>query len=317
MDEFSLIEKFFLKKTISRSDVLMGIGDDGALLQVPKEQLLVASIDTLIEGVHFLRETNPFDIGYKALTVNLSDLAAMGAEPAWATLALTVPRNDSSWFDEFTEGFFQIAHQFNVQLVGGDTTKGPLTITVQAHGFVPPGEALSRSGAKVGDKIYVSGTVGDAGFALQVAIGKYDLPLQEKEFFLHRLNRPVPQIKLGKLLRGLANSAIDISDGLFADLKHILKSSRVGATIVTDNIPLSDAIKKYLPFDQAKELALTAGDDYELCFTVSPEKEGQLLALLRQEKIACSCIGEIKEELECYFIDYNEKLSEEGFRHFK
>lgn len=315
MNEFSLIEKYFTNKTLSRTDVLLGIGDDAALLKVPDDKLLVSSMDTLVEGVHFLPDTTAFDLGYKALAVNLSDLAAMGAEPAWMMLALTVPDIQPTWMEEFTQGMFQLAHQYNVQLIGGDTTQGPLSITIQINGFVSPTEVLRRSGAKVGDKIYVSGTLGDAGLGLQVARNHLDLADEDKAFVLQRLNRPTPRVELGLQLRELASSAIDISDGLLADLGHILKCSGVGANIYADKLPLSNTLKK-LPSTEAQQLALTAGDDYELCFTVSPEGEVKLITHLDDLNIPCICIGEIKQHTGLRITGYSEELDKLGFQHF-
>lgn len=316
LDEFSLIEKYFKNQTLSRPDVLLGIGDDAALLKIPPNCLLVSSTDTLVEETHFLPKTLPFDIGYKALAVNLSDLAAMGAEPAWMMLALTLPNVHKKWLDEFTDGLFQLANQFNVQLIGGDTTRGPLTITIQVQGFVPPHQALCRSGAKIGDKIYVSGTLGDAGLGLQVALGNYNLPNEDKLFVLQRLNQPIPKIQLGIGLRELARSAIDISDGLLADLNHVLKSSHVGAHIFAENLPLSTTLQNQLPLVEAQRLALTAGDDYELCFTVPPIKENELISRLRDLKIHCCCIGEIEEKLGLRISGFSGELSKLGFQHF-
>ncbi len=316
IDEFHIIENYFKQKSRVRSDVIMGIGDDAALLKVNKDQLLVFSMDTLVEGVHFSPKINADDIGFKSLAVSLSDLAAMGAEPAWLTLALTMPSIDITWIDKFSEGLFFLANQFNMQLIGGDTTQGPLSITIQAHGFVPSHQALYRHGAKPGDKIYVSGTLGDAGLGLKVVSKKIILPKKAREHALRGLNRPVPQVKLGMLLRGSASSAIDISDGFLADLSHILKAAQVGAEIWVSQIPLSSELKKHCPPKEAIKLALTAGDDYELCFTVPPQEESYLLDKLKKEKMTCYCVGEIKENLDLHLLGYSDRLSEYGFRHF-
>ena len=316
MDEFGLIETYFSKKTPSRPDVILGIGDDAALLRVPSEKLLVAAIDTLVAGVHFPIHTHPFDIGYKALAVNLSDLAAMGAEPAWMTLALTLPYADTEWLEGFSDGLLQLAHQFNLQLVGGDTTRGSLTITVQVNGFVPSNQALCRHGAKIGDKIYVSGTVGDAGLGLQVALEKRELPDAAKQFVLQRLNRPTPRIELGLLLRDLASSAIDISDGLLADLGHIINRSGVGAHIIADQLPMSSTLRECVSIEEAQTLALTAGDDYELCFTVSPQNEMALIEKLNTHDMDCCCIGEIEATHSVRVSGFSGNINQTGFRHF-
>ncbi len=315
LDEFSLINKYFKNQVISRSDVLLGIGDDAALVTVPSDCSLVLSIDTLVEGIHFLPHTSPFDIGYKALAVNLSDLAAMGAEPAWFTLALTVPEINSKWLDEFTNGLYELANQFNMQLIGGDTTRGPLTVTIQVHGFVPFNKALCRHGAKVGDKIYVSGTLGDAGLGLQVMLNNRNLSIQDKLFVIQRLNKPTPRVQLGIVLRDIASSAIDISDGLLADLNHILNSSHVGAHIVTKDIPLSPTLKSLL-LAESQQLSLTAGDDYELCFTIPPENEKELMVRLNNMEINCYCIGEIEAEHGLRISGCAGDVNRLGFQHF-
>ena len=316
LNEFALIERYFSRSTSNRQDVILGIGDDGALLQVPSNYILAASMDTLVAGQHFPIDTSPHDIGYKSLAVNLSDLAAMGAQPSWLMLALTMPDNNAVWLEEFSGGLFELADLFNMQLVGGDTTRGPLTITVQVQGFVPVKQALCRHGAMPGDKIYVSGTLGDAGLGLQVALGKRQIESDEKNFLLQRLNRPTPRVELGLLLRGLATSAIDISDGLFADLSHILSKSKVGARIFADQLPLSTALRSQLPLQEAYRYALVSGDDYELCFTVPPEHESEFLLKISQQNTLCSCIGEICVMPGLEVVGFSEKIIRSGFQHF-
>lgn len=315
--EFSLIDQFFKKKTLMRADVSLGIGDDAALLTVPADHELVMAVDTLVEGVHFPPHTTPQEIGYKALAVNLSDLAAMGATPAWMLLAATLPSADKEWIEQFSAGLFELAQSFNVQLVGGDSTRGPLTVTVQITGFVPTHKALCRHGAKVGDKIYVSGPLGDAGLGLQVATGKWQLSGVDKAQALQRLNRPFPRVHLGILLREYASSAIDISDGLLADLGHLLTASRVGAYVDAEQLPLSNLLCRTLALNEARKLALTAGDDYELCFTVAPAKESALLEQLARENITCYCIGEITDHLETINLHgVTGSLDQLGFTHW-
>lgn len=317
MKEFAIIEHYFTQKTRSRSDVALGIGDDCALLTIPQHQLLALSIDTLVEGWHFPVNTSAYDVGFKSLAVNLSDLAAMGAEPAWFTLALTMPKADENWLQGFSQGLFKLAQEFNLQLIGGDTTRGPLTITIQIHGFIREKQALRRSGAKVGDKIYVSGFLGDAGLGLHIALGNIKVKADDKAYLLQRLNRPHPRIKLGLLLREFATSAIDISDGLLADIEHILIASDVGATIRTLAIPLSNELKRHTSAEEALRLALTAGDDYELCFTIPSEKEENFITALKKENITCYCIGEITQENGLILQDYKHDLPVKlGFEQF-
>jgi thiamine-monophosphate kinase len=296
MHEFELIKHYFASQVEHRSDVLLGIGDDAALVKVKPGHELVITTDTLVEGIHFPQDTLPYDIGHKSLAVNLSDLAAMGATPAWVTMALTLPHANQDWIQAFCTGFFNLAHRFNVQLIGGDLTRGPLSITVQALGLVPAKKARLRSLAKAGDLIYVSGTVGDAGLALKHVQKKIQVDKRYEEVILTRLNRPEPRLALGEQLRDIAHALIDISDGLAADLGHILEQSGVGGHLYVDQLPLSDALRHTLASDEAIALALTAGDDYELCFTLAPEKRVEWEK--KQASLACPCtyIGEVSSQ---------------------
>jgi thiamine-monophosphate kinase len=295
--EFSLIDRYFAAHGRRRPDVALGIGDDCALLIPPVDQQLVVTMDTLVADVHFFAAADPEGLGHKALAVNLSDLAAMGAVPAWAALALTLPKADEDWLDRFCRGLFALADRYGVQLVGGDTTHGPTTvITLQAHGFVPPGQALRRDGAKPGDGIYVTGTRGDAGLALAAAFGKVTVAPEYRDDVRQRLERPEPRITQGLTLRGVASAAIDVSDGLAQDLGHILERSRVGARLEVDRLPLSPALTASLDRDAAIVTALASGDDYELCFTVPPERAAQLEAAAAGWECRCTGIGVITAE---------------------
>lgn len=312
LHEFDLIKQFFASSTLSRRDVILGIGDDAAILTIPSEHELVISTDTLISGVHFPIETSAFDIAHKALAVNLSDLAAMGATPAWATLALTIPEANKAWLTEFSAGFFALANRFNVQLIGGDTTRGPLSITIAAHGIIPTGSALRRDRAKPNDLIYVTNTLGEAGFALQ----QYQKQISPNPF-LQKLNQPEPQIMIGEKLRGIAHAAIDISDGLAADLGHILENSLVGANVIVDDLPLSKTLRQFVSQEEGIHLALTAGDDYELCFTIPENKKSQLETTLKD--FSYTCIGKITETPGLNFTfrngdNYVQKTN--GYQHF-
>ena len=294
--EFNLIEMIRARTCLQRDDIALGIGDDGAVLRVPPGQHLVAAIDTMVEGVHFLPGTPPADLGWKALAVNLSDLAAMGATPAWALLALTMPRADTAFVRDFADGFAQLARIHQVALVGGDTTSGPLSISVAAHGFVPPGMALRRAGARVGDAIMVTGTLGDALAGLYAL---RDPPRDDpphaalRAQLVERLNRPVPRVVAGIALRGLASACIDVSDGLLADLGHICVASAVGAELDAHALPLSRALRELHGEAQALEFALGGGDNYELCFTVPPAHLQQALTDLGQAGCAVTRIGRI------------------------
>ncbi len=317
LGEFDLIHRYFERPIEQRQDVIVGIGDDGAVVRVPPGVELVLTSDTLVAGVHFSEDIPPEDLGYKALAVNLSDLAAMGARPAWATMALTLPQADEAWLAAFAQGFFELAQRFSVALIGGDLTRGPLSITVQMHGFVPEGRALRRSGAQAGHYIYVTGTLGDAALALTPRLA--ELTDTYRPYLLGRLYRPSPRISEGLSLRAIASSAIDISDGLIADLGHILEASHVGAVLEVDRLPLSTALQKIKDKKYGWELALTGGDDYELCFTVPPEHQAVLES--KRSDFACtvSCIGRIEAErgLRCIEHDGTPYLPQGGgYRHF-
>lgn len=271
MPEFELVERIRRRAAgrgdVVAGDVVLGIGDDAALLRVPAGKLLVVATDTLNSGVHFPDGTAAADIGWKALAVNLSDLAAMGAEPAWCTLSLSLPDGDVAWVDAFLDGFLGLASAHGVTLVGGDTTRGPLSICVTAHGFVEDGRALRRAGACVGDDIWVSGTLGDAAAALVLG-AKAPGPMRE------RLDRPVPRVALGRALAGIATAAIDVSDGLLADLGHVCAASDVGADLDIDALPASPALLACFDAGARRALQATGGDDYELCFCAPADARG-------------------------------------------
>ncbi|CAH9017441.1 thiamine-phosphate kinase [Candidatus Nitrosacidococcus sp. I8] len=318
LDEFSIIKQFFTRNTYSRRDVTLGIGDDCALVTVPENYELALTIDTLIEGVHFTKSTHPEALGHKALAVGLSDLAAMGATPAWATLALTIPTPNTKWLTQFSQGISNLLEKYKVQLIGGDTTRGEiLTITLQLHGFVPKGKALRRDKAQVGDKIYITGTLGNAGLALQARLGKV-VPTQEVLSHINRsLDWPQPRVLEALTLRPLAHAAIDISDGLIADLEHILIASKVGAAINVDSIPISNFIKTTVGHDEALTIALTAGDDYELCI-VAPD-HAPIESVLSEFDCPCTFIGVIEENqgLRCCRSDGTPfSPKSKGYQHF-
>jgi thiamine-monophosphate kinase len=274
--EFNLITKHFTRPT---SSTALGIGDDAALLRVADGVELVVTTDMLVSGTHFFADADPFLLGHKALAVNLSDLAAMGATPRWATLALSLPQADEHWLSEFSRGFFALAEQFYVALVGGDTTRGALNVCVTAMGEAPRGAALRRDGAQVGDDIWVSGQLGDAALALAHLNGEATLSEPDFAACASRLHRPEPRVALGLALRGIANSAIDVSDGLLADLGHILNRSRVAAEIAFADLPVSDALRPHCSQPVGMRCLLAGGDDYELCFTAPPANRARLAAL--------------------------------------
>lgn len=301
MAEFDLIARI-RARAAGRGDVALGIGDDAALLRPPAGQVLAVSTDTLNAGVHFPLDTAPADLGWKALAVNLSDLAAMAAEPAWCTLSLSLPQADEAWLDRFLDGFLALAGEHGVALVGGDTTRGPLSITVTVVGFVPEQQALRRDGARAGDQVWVTGTLGDAAAALALSLPCVDpAGTRRREAagdaaasLRQRLDRPHPRLAAGLALRGLANAGIDISDGLLADLGHILEQSRVGAMIEIARLPTSEALAMAVAGDERWRLQLSAGDDYELCFTAPPGHHDDIVRALAGAGTAAAVIGRIE-----------------------
>lgn len=312
--EFSLIDRIAARVT-ARADVLLGIGDDAALLQPRAGMQLAASCDVLNVGVHFAADDPPSAIGHKAAAVNLSDLAAMGAEPAWCLLGLSLPEADIDWLDGFLEGFLGLAAQHGMALVGGDTTCGPCSIAVTVQGWVPAGRALRRDGARVGDELWVSGTLGDAaaGLARAGAGGA-------AAFLRARLQRPTPRIALGQRLHGLAHAAIDVSDGLLADLGHVLARSGVGATIELDVLPASEALRESVRDPaQRRIFQCSGGDDYELLFSASPERSPALNALADELGLPLTRIGRIESVPGCRIVDaagQPVQMLQRGWQHF-
>lgn len=288
MDEFELIDRIFHRPEDEKSWLSIGIGDDGAVLDVTPGKQSVVVMDTLVSGVHFLDSQPAESIGHRALAVNLSDIAAMGASPRWATLGLTIPDPNLAWLSAFAEGFFQLAQNHGVALVGGDTTAGPLTVSVTVGGEVDPQAVLRRSGAKPGDRIFVSGRLGGAAAALSCEEASADRALQQALWY------PQPRVALGVELGRLVHSAIDLSDGLLADLGHVLKASGdLGADIEVDQVPLVDASVSLLEHRHALELALGGGDDYELCFTAPENSHREILSLGCRLGLEISCIGRV------------------------
>ncbi|MEN1941690.1 thiamine-phosphate kinase [Luteimonas sp. MJ246] len=292
MAEFTLIQQIRARveaQARAHHDVVLGIGDDAALLQPPPGMQLVVTMDTLNDGVHFPTGTDPDRIGWKALAVNLSDLAAMGADPAWCTLSLSLPADDPAWVDAFMDGFLALAGAHRVALVGGDTTRGPLAVSVTAHGLVSPGQALRRDGAVPGDDVWISGTLGDAAGALDILQrgGAGDAALSE------RLDRPQPRLRLGATLRGIASACIDVSDGLLADLGHICIASGVAATVDADDLPASAALRRRFTRELLHALQLAGGDDYELCFTAPAAASAAIERAGRETDTPVTRIGAI------------------------
>ena len=320
--EFRLIDRIRALTVQPRDDVRVGIGDDAAVLAMPAGQELVVAIDTLVAGVHFPHGTAAVDIGWKALAVNLSDLAAMGASPAWALLAMTLPDADSVFVEAFAEGFSQLAKPHRLALVGGDTTRGPLTVSVAVHGFAPPGQALRRDGARVGDAVMVTGTLGDAAaglHALQQPLKADDPRAGLRDFLIERLNRPTPRLAAGTALRQRATACIDISDGLLADLGHVCAASGVGAEIEAARLPRSSALLDLHEDASALHFALHGGDDYELCFTVPASQVADVQSDLSRLGCGVTRIGRIVEGEGVGVIGHDGarlELEQRGWEHF-
>ncbi|MFY2738141.1 thiamine-phosphate kinase [Pseudocitrobacter faecalis] len=318
--EFSLIARYFDRVKSARFDVETGIGDDCALLNLPEKQTLAISTDTLVSGIHFLPDIDPADLAYKALAVNVSDLAAMGADPAWLTLALTLPSVDEAWLQAFSDSLFEQLDYYDMQLIGGDTTKGPLSMTLGIHGYVPVGRALKRSGAKPGDWIYVTGTPGDSAAGLAILQNRLTVSDEtDSAYLVQRHLRPTPRILQGQALRDLASSAIDLSDGLVSDLGHILKASECGARIDLDVLPYSEAMQRHVDGEQAMRWALSGGEDYELCFTVPELNRGALDVALGHLGVPFTCIGQMSADVDGMHFQRGGDVvtfDHKGFDHF-
>jgi thiamine-monophosphate kinase len=293
LSEFDLIADYFTRPVLRADRVALGIGDDCALVTPAPGMQLAISSDMLVEGRHFFPRADPEKLGHKCLAVNLSDLAAMGAKPLAFTLALALPEADEAWLAAFSRGLFMLADQHGCELVGGDTTKGPLNICITIFGEVPPGGALRRDQARVGDDIWVSGTLGDARLALAGYSGEWALDDAAQQAAGERMHRPSPHIALGMCLRGIAHAAIDISDGLIGDLQHILDRSRVGASLQVDMLPVGPILARQSQTLRRK-FSLAGGDDYELCFTAAPESRPNVLAAAQEAGVPVTRIGYIE-----------------------
>jgi thiamine-monophosphate kinase len=316
MTEFNLIQHYFTRPAKNAD---LGVGDDAALIQIQPGHQLAVSVDMLVAGTHFFENCPAFDIGWKSLAVNISDMSAMGAAPKWATLAIALPQENEDWLAEFSRGFFACADDFNVSLIGGDTTRGPLNISVQIMGEVPIDKALRRDGATHEDKIWVSGTLGMAALGLAHLQEKIALNAEDKTTCIRALQRPQARVALGLALRGVANSAIDISDGLLADLGHILKQSKVGATLYWEDIPKLKT-QTAIDVDIIQETTLAGGDDYELCFTAPAHAHDDILEIGKKLNVPLRCIGITHQALGLHVLDSNQQpleIKRAGYDHFK
>jgi thiamine-monophosphate kinase len=313
VDEFEIIGRFF-DTQIDDPDVLLGPGDDAAIVK-PRSPIAVAA-DTLVAGVHFPVELAPADVGYRVLAVNLSDMAAMGARPRWMTLALTIESADLAWLESFSEGLLELARDHGVALIGGDLTRGPLTVSVQIIGDIDPDRALTRAGACVGDEIYVTGSIGGAAAGLTLIQRGDSDPANVA--IVERFKRPLPRVEAGLALRGIASAGIDVSDGLYADLSHLCERSGCGAVIDVDNLPVMDRVQELFSFESLLQFALHGGDDYELCFTAARSAAASVERSLRQCGVDAARIGRIVagRDVACMHRGHALPVSPAGFKHF-
>lgn len=321
MKEFELIKEFFSFSQSKSGVVIEGVGDDCAVLSIPDKRQLVTSVDTLVEGVHFFSDINPADIAYKSLAVNVSDLAAMGAKPLGFTLAIALPKVEEDWLKAFSDGLQQASTAFDIPLIGGDTTKGPLTITINVLGTVKTDRALLRKSAQLDDDIWVTGYLGDAAAALGLHGKAQSRQLNNAEHYLwQQLLRPKPPIVFAKKLAKLAHAAIDVSDGLLADLGHILEQSHCSAKIKVSSLPLSEQLTEFAGLEGAREFALNGGDDYELCFTAKPSMRNKILNLAEDLNINVHRIGSItageETEIQLMLDGKPYKPKRQGWQHF-
>ncbi len=310
--EFEIIERYFKKKI---KQTALGIGDDAAMINVQKNHQLVISSDMLVENIHFLKNTNPSHLGWKSLAVNLSDIAAMGSKPKWATLSISLPKINHLWLKKFTEGFFKCANQFGIDLIGGDTSRGPLSISITIMGEIKKNQGLLRSGAKINDDIWVTGQLGLASMGLASLKGKLKLAPRLKIKCLKALEVPAPKISLGSHLSRYANSCIDISDGLIQDLNHILKASKVGATLFLNDIPC----EKFIHTSEQYHFVLNGGDDYELLFTAPKKNRSNIKKIAKKTNTSVNIIGAITHKKDLKILNEQGKsvtFNLRGFDHF-
>lgn len=313
--EFDLIGSYFTRPA---KHTALSIGDDAALISLTAGNELAISADMLVAGTHFFHDTDAYQLGWKSLAVNISDMAAMGASPRWATLAIALPEVNESWLAEFSRGLFACADRFNIDLIGGDTTRGPLTISIQIMGEAPAAQAIKRSEAKADDDIWISGSVGSAALGLNHLLNKTTIPADVLPICLDALHAPMPRVELGLALRGLANSCIDVSDGLMADLGHILKASNLGASIELNSVPCHAYLHEKLHDAMYQHCVLAGGDDYELVFTAAPSQRDAIIQLGKKLNLPLSLIGKTtpSQGLEVSFNQQTLQLTKRGFDHF-
>jgi thiamine-monophosphate kinase len=316
MDEFEIIRQFFARES-SNDSVITGVGDDGAVTRPAGGRDLITVIDTLVAGIHFPPSLDAADAGYRAVAVNVSDIAAMGGRPTWMTLALTLREADPDWLRCFARGFFAAADEYGVTLTGGDTTRGrELVITVQMNGEVVPGAVMMRSGARAGDRIYVTGTPGDAAAGLSIMQGSAESN-DDNDYLLRRFVRPSARVAIGRAVATVASAAIDLSDGLFTDIEKLLSASTVAGSIELKHLPLSPQISRVMAWEEAARFALGGGDDYELCFTTAATDDA-IQATVAGHDVAVTHIGEVSDGqgLNCTLEGKPYTYQNDGYRHF-
>lgn len=318
--EFEIISQYFHHTQKKDFNEVKGIGDDSALIKIPKNNVLAISTDTLVEGTHFFKNISPEDLAYKTVAVNLSDLAAMGAKPKWITLSITMPKSNSLWLKKFSNSFFQMLHKYNVRLIGGDTNCGPLSITLSVYGLLKKRTALLRSNANIGDLIYVTGTLGDSAAGLSLLKKQFFIKnLSIRNYLIKKHLNPVPRVFEGIAIGKIANAAIDISDGLIADLGHILSNSQCGADINLNTLPISKVLINNFQRQYYLDWALNAGEDYELCFTITKKNIKKLNLIKKKFLINFTCIGCITPIKQGFNLFHNKKkvfFKKKGFDHF-
>lgn len=317
MSEAQIID-FMRSAGAGRDDVTVGIGDDAAVVEVPAGRRLVVCVDALLADVHFPASTEAHDLGWRSLAVNLSDLAAMGAEPAWATLVLSLPEANEAWIKAFARGFSELARHYDVALIGGDTVRGPLAVTVQLLGLAAGTDCMLRSGARRGDDVWVSGSVGDAAAGLALLKGKIKADKASTEFLCRRFLRPTARVELGRQLVGIVNATIDVSDGLYTDAARLAKASNVGMILNMEDVPISPALAAVMPRNEALQMAASGGDDYELLFAASAKKRSEIQAAAASLNMSCSRIGTVTdgETVTCVLESEPWMPSHTGYEHF-
>ena len=325
LSEFELIQRYFNQPSVMSTDIdsnkviVKGIGDDCAILNLPHNTYSALSIDTLVSGVHFPKQAKAIDVGRRALSVSLSDLAAMGADPSWFSLAITLPDMNSDWLEGFSRGLFEVATRYQCQLIGGDTTRGPLTITVQVGGVLSPGKELYRHGAMPGNEVYISGYLGDGAAGLIATDDSVEMSSSDRQYLLDRFYSPTPRFEVSRLLRDIATSAIDVSDGLVADAGHIAKASGVRIELDANKLPISSHVNSLLKPSEALNAALSGGDDYELCVTVPEGQASDIKSIQRQTGVMMTKIGRVVVGEGVLCLDQQGRkieLSQAGYQHF-